>query len=66
MHIIAFQVIVMVEGHRHQRAISQYLRSQYSATGYPYFILDRERSGYLSKLVSHSTSGGRFSNLRRS
>lgn len=51
-------VIIMVEGHRHQAAISDYLKSRYYVRGYPYFFLDRERRGHLSKIKQYLHAEG--------
>lgn len=49
--VVAIQVVVMVEGHPHQTAISRCLRTRYGARGFPFFIVDSDRYGYLSKVV---------------
>lgn len=43
-------VVVMVEGHKHRKAINGFLRQKYLVQGYPYFFLNRADHGYLSQL----------------
>lgn len=52
--VVITQVVVMVEGHPYQGVISRHLRTRYGARGFPFFIIDSDRYGYLTKVVRHS------------
>ncbi|CDJ59218.1 hypothetical protein, conserved [Eimeria maxima] len=46
-------VVVMVEGHPYQGVISRHLRTRYGARGFPFFIIDSDRYGYLTKVKQY-------------
>ncbi|CDJ31477.1 uncharacterized protein EMH_0067100 [Eimeria mitis] len=40
-------------GHPHQSVISRHLRNKYGARGFPFFIIDGDRFGYLTKIKQY-------------
>ncbi|CDJ68309.1 hypothetical protein, conserved [Eimeria necatrix] len=46
-------VAIMVEGHPYQRTITRYLRTKYGSRGFPFFIIDGQRYGYVSKIKEY-------------
>ncbi|CDJ41389.1 hypothetical protein, conserved [Eimeria tenella] len=46
-------VAIMVEGHPYQRTITRYLRMKYGARGFPFFIIDGQRYGYVTKIKEY-------------